>query len=93
MTNTITLYESRLCGFCSAARRMLDGKGWKYDSIVVDGKPDLFDEMQERSGRHTVPQIFFGGHHVGGFDDMAELEADGELEQLYTDKVVNASGG
>lgn len=84
MTTKITIYESALCGFCGAAKRLLDNKGWPYESIVVDGRADLFDEMQKKTGRNTVPQIYFGDTHVGGFDDMAELDADGELDTLYT---------
>ena len=79
----ITLYESHLCGYCRAAKRLLDKKGWPYESIVVDGRRDLWEQMVKRSGRETVPQIYIGDHHVGGFDDMAELESVGELDALY----------
>lgn len=77
------MYESGLCGYCRAARRLLDQKGWPYEALVVDGDMALRQEMQEKSGRTSVPQIFFGDTHVGGFDDLAELDADGELEELY----------
>ncbi|MBX2838106.1 MAG: glutaredoxin 3 [Gammaproteobacteria bacterium] len=83
MPAQITVYESALCGFCRAAKHLLDKKGWAYDSLVVDGNPELRRTMEERSGRHTVPQIWIGDQHVGGFDDLAELDADGELESLY----------
>jgi glutaredoxin 3 len=83
MSTKIVMYESMLCGYCRAAKRMLDSKGWEYEAIGVDGKPDIRQEMQNRSGRTSVPQIFFDDHHVGGFDDMAELEADGKLDALY----------
>ncbi len=62
---------------------MLDKKGWHYESLVVDRNPELRDQMQQRSGRTSVPQIFFGDEHIGGFDDMAELDADGQLDVLY----------
>ena len=80
----IVMYESNWCGFCRAARRLIDAKGWTYESRMVDGDVALRTEMQERSGRTSVPQIFFGDQHIGGFDDMAELESDGELEAAYT---------
>ena len=85
MAKSITLYESNRCGYCHAARRLLDGKGWAFDSIVVDGKPDIRARMEELSGRHTVPQIFIGDTHVGGFDDLADLDSDGRLDELYAD--------
>jgi len=76
------MYESRWCGFCRAAKRLLDSKGWEYNSIVVDGEPGLRAEMEAKAGRHTVPQIFIGDHHVGGYDDLAALESDGKLDEL-----------
>lgn len=83
MSAKITIYESGLCGFCHAAKRLLDNKGWAYESLVVDGNAELRRSMEERTGRHTVPQIYIGDSHVGGFDDLAELEAAGELDELY----------
>lgn len=83
MAASIVLYTSRLCGYCSAAKRLLDKKGWAYETIGVDGNAEAKAEMMERTGRRTVPQIYFGDTHVGGFDDMAALEADGELDTLY----------
>jgi glutaredoxin 3 len=62
---------------------LLTAKGWDYESRIVDGDATLRQEMQARSGRTSVPQIFFADHHVGGFDDMAALEDDGELDELY----------
>lgn len=79
----IVMYESNWCGYCRAARRLLAAKGWNYDSRIVDGDAALRAEMQQRSGRTSVPQIFFADHHVGGFDDMAALEDNGELDELY----------
>lgn len=83
MAQKIKMYESRICGYCMAARRLLDKKGWEYESLVVDGNMPLRAEMQELTGRTSVPQIFIGETHVGGFDDMAELESSGELDALY----------
>lgn len=79
----VVMYESDWCGFCRAARRLLDSKGWSYESRNVDGNAPLRAEMQEKTGRTSVPQIFFGDQHIGGFDDMAALEEDGELDNAY----------
>ncbi len=83
MSATITMYEPRLCGYCSAAKRLFDKKGWPVDSIIVDGRAEVWDQMVERTGRSTVPQIYIGDYHVGGFDDLADLDMQGELENLY----------
>lgn len=83
MATAIVMYESRICGFCMAAKRLLDQKGWEYEARVVDGNAELRSQMQELTGRTSVPQIFFGDTHVGGYDDLAALEADGELDSLY----------
>ncbi len=81
---TVLIYESGLCGFCHAAKRLLDGKGVEYSTIRVDKDAEQKQIMMDRSGRRTVPQIFIGDHHVGGFDDLYELESDGELDALLT---------
>lgn len=82
----IVMYESNWCGYCRAARRLLATKGWEYESRIVDGDAELRQEMIDRSDRTSVPQIFFGERHIGGFDDMAELENDGELDDIYQGK-------
>jgi glutaredoxin 3 len=64
------------------ARSLLESKGVAYTDIAVDGQPGLRREMTERSGRHTVPQIWIGEYHVGGFDDLARLEQQGRLDEL-----------
>lgn len=78
----ITIYTSAYCGYCSAAKRLLDRKGASYDEISVDGRPAIRDEMEEKSGRYTVPQIWIGDRHVGGCDDLYALDAEGALDPL-----------
>ena len=85
MPSGIVMYESDWCGFCRAARRLLESKGWTYESRLVDGNAALREAMQERSGRTSVPQVYFGERHIGGFDDMAALEQDGELDAVYAE--------
>jgi len=82
MSNEIVIYQTSLCGYCHAAKRLLDGKGVEYQIIAVDRNPEKRQEMMEKSGRRTVPQIFIGEHHVGGFDDLYALESEGKLDEL-----------
>ncbi len=79
------MYSTRVCPYCIRAEQLLAKKGIAADQIEkirVDEQPALRDEMTRITGRRTVPQIFIGERHVGGFDDLAELDADGELDAL-----------
>ena len=87
----IVVYESSWCGFCRAARRLLDAKGWAFEARSVDGDAAMRAEARHRSGRTSVPQIWFGDVHVGGFDDLAALERDGELDALYASEVAGSA--
>lgn len=78
----VTIYTTRYCPYCMRAKKLLDHKGVAYREIAVDGQPALRREMEERSGRHTVPQIWIGAQHVGGCDELHELERRGELNTL-----------
>jgi glutaredoxin 3 len=81
----IEIYTSPLCGYCHAAKRMLTDKGISYSEIDVAADPAKRQEMMSRaSGRHTVPQIFIGDQHIGGYDDMAALERNGKLDPLLS---------
>ena len=82
MSVGVTMYSTRFCPYCIRARNLLDDKGIDYTDISVDSKPQLRREMMERSGRHTVPQIWIDEQHVGGFDDLARLERQGSLDKL-----------
>lgn len=79
----VTIYTTPLCGYCFAAKRLLKKKNVPFEEINVARSPDLRQEMMSKSGgRHTVPQIFVGKVHVGGFDDLAALEMDDKLDPL-----------
>ncbi|MRI32565.1 glutaredoxin 3 [Endozoicomonas sp. OPT23] len=78
----VTIYLSAYCPFCHRAVALLEQKGASYESISVDGKPDLRQFMTEKAGSHTVPQIWVGDTHVGGCDDLFALERAGKLEPL-----------
>ena len=81
MPNT-TVYLTRWCPFCTRAIALLDSKQVEYTAIDVDADPALRQEMMQRSGRRTVPQIFIGDTHVGGCDDLFALERQGKLDSL-----------
>ncbi|MEO0357659.1 MAG: glutaredoxin 3 [Pseudomonadota bacterium] len=80
---TIEIYSSPTCGFCHAAKRLLTAKDASFVEFDLMQQPEKRTEMLERAnGRHTVPQIFIGDTHVGGFDDLAALERAGKLDAL-----------
>lgn len=78
----ITIYSSKFCGFCVAAERLFKSKDIEYKLIKVDEDPSQFEYMVEITGRRTVPQIFIGDHHVGGFDELSAINQTGELKAL-----------
>jgi glutaredoxin 3 len=81
----ILMYSTRVCPYCIRAEQLLAKKGISADQIEkirVDDHPEQRAEMMRITGRRTVPQIFIGDRHIGGFDDMAALDAAGELDPL-----------
>lgn len=80
--NKVALYGNAMCPYCGAARMLLTKKAVEFENIDVNVDPQKRVEMQERSGSRSVPQIFIGDTHVGGFDELAALEMDGELDTL-----------
>lgn len=80
------MYGNSWCPYCAAARALLRGKGVEVAEIDIEQVPARRTEMIERSGRRTVPQIFIGATHVGGYDDLARLDQSGELEPLLHTK-------
>ena len=78
----VVIYTRQFCGYCSAAKRLLDEKGVPYLEHDATGRPELRQEMMARSGRTTFPQIFVGETHVGGCDDLYALESAGKLDPL-----------
>lgn len=78
----VVIYTSNFCGYCAHAKRLLSDKGVAITEIRIDREPGKRAEMEQRSGRRSVPQIFIGAHHVGGFDDLRALDRDGELNAL-----------
>ena len=78
----IEIYCSNFCIYCTMALQLLDRKGVAYDKILVDQDPRRRTEMEQRSQRLTVPQIFIDDRHIGGCDDMMALDRSGQLDPL-----------
>ena len=78
----VIIYSGRFCGYCTAAERLFQSKKAEYELIKVDENPDQFEHMMEITGRRTIPQIFIGDYHVGGFDDLSALNQTGKLDDL-----------
>jgi glutaredoxin 3 len=79
----VIVYSQPFCGYCTAAKRLLQQKGVEITEIDVMAEAGRRAEMLERSGgRRTVPQIFIDGRHVGGYDDLSALDRSGELDRL-----------
>ena len=83
----VVLYGTRFCPFCTAARRLLTAKGINYQDIPLDDDASLRAEIMERSARNTVPQIWVGDVHIGGYTDLRQFEVDGRLQQLVSSGV------
>lgn len=80
---SVEIYTSPLCGFCHAAKRLLNQKGVNFSEVDVMANPDRKPEMIDRAnGGRTVPQIFIGDTHVGGCDELYALERAGKLDAL-----------
>lgn len=78
----ITLYTSAMCGYCVAAKNFLKSRGLSWNEVRIDLDPDERERMVSRARRTTVPQIFIGETHVGGYDDLMALQRAGKLEAL-----------
>jgi len=79
------MYSTRVCSYCVRAEKLLAKKGIASDQIekiFVDEHPEEREQMMRRTGRRTVPQIYIGDRHIGGFDELSELDAEGELDSL-----------
>jgi glutaredoxin 3 len=78
----VVVYSTPFCPYCMRARSLLNRKGVSYQEIDVSGDQVLWQEMEAKSGRATVPQIFIGEQHIGGYDDMARLDYNDALDPL-----------
>ena len=79
----ITVYSGPMCAFCDAAKRLLLRNNLEYKEIDISTGPDLRDEMiKKANGKRTIPQIFFDENHIGGYQELRELEKSGKLQTL-----------
>lgn len=78
----VVVYTTAICPYCVQAKVLLKRKGVIIEEISLEGNASKIREMMERSQRRTVPQIFIDDHHIGGYDDLAELDSFGDLDAL-----------
>jgi glutaredoxin 3 len=79
----VEIYTKSFCPYCARAKALLESKGVPYEEFELGAQPQRREEMMQRAnGRHTVPQIFIDGSHIGGSDDLAALDRDGRLDGL-----------
>ena len=85
----IIMYTGPMCNFCDAAKRLLSRNNLKYEEIDISTKDGLRDEMiKKANGKRTIPQIFFGDHHVGGYVELRELEKNGKLKNILEQSTI-----
>ena len=83
---SVLMYSTRVCPYCVMAEKLLLKKGvMQLEKILIDLDPAQRETMMTRTGRRTVPQIYIGNHHVGGYDDLAALDRAGKLDGLLAD--------
>ena len=81
--NSVVMYSTQVCPYCQMAERLLKSRGVEHiEKILVDRDPARRQEMMERTGRRTVPQVFIGDKHIGGYDDLSALDRAGGLLPL-----------
>jgi len=81
----VIIYSTKICPYCMRAKSFFIKKDIPFEDIMIDQDPDQMRTMMEKSKRQSVPQIFIGDYHVGGFDDLIEHDMDGKLEDLLRD--------
>lgn len=81
----IIIYTALRCPYCTMAKKLLERKGAAYTEIDIDSRPGLREEVMEKTRRRTVPQIYIGDRHIGGFDDLHALDMQKELDPLLRD--------
>ena len=82
----VVVYSAGYCGYCVRAKALLERKAIEFTEIMVDEDPAQRVVMEQRSGRRTVPQVFIGDHHVGGYDELYRLEREGKLDALLAEE-------
>jgi glutaredoxin 3 len=80
--NEVSIYTSSQCAYCRFAKRLLEQRGVVARELNIDADEVNREEMVRRTGRRTVPQVFIGARHIGGYDELAQLERSGQLDTL-----------
>lgn len=80
----VKIYMTRTCGYCRMALSLLEKRGAEPERMLVDVQPELRQEMMKLTGRTSVPQVFISEKSVGGYDDLVDLDMDGELEEMLS---------
>ncbi len=78
----VVMYSKKVCPYCVSAKNLLQNNGIPFEEILIDGCAEFYQELKERTGHMTVPQIFFGETFIGGYDELKDLENNGSLTQL-----------
>ena len=85
---SVLMYSTRVCPYCVMAEKLLQKKGVaQLEKILIDVDPAQREVMMTRTGRRTVPQIYIGDHHVGGYDDLAALDRAGKWDTFWADPI------
>ena len=92
MVNAV-VYTTRVCAYCSAAKRLLNLVGVGFREVDLSSDPELREAVMKKAGQRTVPQIWIGRHHIGGFDELNKLHRSGALAQLLVEAGENQSPG
>lgn len=78
----VVIYCTMTCPYCMMAKRLFDSKGVQYKAIDIGNDRGLWAELEAKTGRDTVPQVFIGDQHIGGFDDLSAADKRGEIDVL-----------
>lgn len=84
MNSPVVIFTTTRCPYCISAKKLLQNKGVTFEEVNLNDHPERWEECEKRSGRKTVPQIFFGDRCIGGCDDLQALNRSGELDKLIT---------
>ena len=83
--NPITIYTSRYCAYCSAAKNLLESKDYEFEEINMEGNQELMLDIMQKSGQRTVPQIFVGEKSIGGYQELLAATSSGEFDALLAE--------
>lgn len=80
--NQVTIYCTKTCPFCTMAKKLFDNKGVTYESIDIGNDREKWAQLEAKTGRNTVPQVYIGEQHIGGYDELSAADKRGKLDPL-----------